>query len=53
MSSIWKGIISIMNIAIHLKRMLVNSKGITITDTRKIANLFNEYYPSVYSHIDK
>ena len=55
LSSIWKGIRSIVNINNTSKNdiMLLNSKGEKVTDPRKIAKSFNDHYASVGPNIDK
>ena len=55
MSSIWKGIRSIVNISNTSKKdiMILDSNGKKITDPKKIAQLFNDHYASVGPNIDK
>ena len=46
MSSIWKGIRTIVNIHSKSKRdiKIINNKGVKLTDPLKIAKLFDEHY---------
>ena len=55
MSSIWKGIRTIVNINSKSKRdiKIINNKGVKLTDPLKIAKLFNELYVNVGPTIDK
>ena len=55
MSSIWKGIRTIVNINSKSKRdiKIINNKGVKLTDPLKIAKLFNEHYVNVGPTIDK
>ena len=55
MSSIWKGIRSIVNINNSSKKeiKLIDNKGRKITDPLKIAEQFNNHYDNVCPNIDK
>ena len=55
MSSIWKGIRSLVNIKTTSRKdiIIVNYKGKKIIDPKKIAQLFNEHYAKVVSDIEK
>ena len=55
MSSIWKGIRSLVNIKTTSRKdiIIVNNKGKKIIDPKKIAQLFNEHYAKVGSDIEK
>ena len=55
MSTIWKGIRSIVNINNISKKdiKILNKNGKKITDPQKIVNLFNQHYANVGPNIDK
>ena len=55
MSSIWKGIRSIVNINNTSKKdiRILNNIGKRTTDPQIIAKLFNEHYVSVGLNVDK
>ena len=56
MSSIWKGIRTIVNIINSKSKRdikIINNKGVKLTDPLKIAKLFNEHYVNVGPTIDK
>ena len=55
MSTIWKGIRSIVNINNTSKKdiKILNKNGKKITDPQKIVNLFNQHYANVGPNIDK
>ena len=54
-SSIWKGIMSIVNIHNSSKKdiKLLNDKGSNISDPKKIVDLFNKYFVKVGPNIDE
>ena len=55
MSSIWKGIRSLVNIKTTSRKdiIIVSNKGKKIIDPKKMAQLFNEHYAKVGSDIEK
>ena len=55
MSTIWKGITSIVNINNTSKKdiKILDKNGKKITDPQKIVNLFNNHYANVGPNIDK